>query len=100
MKTLIGLLAVLLCACVSRTQEFHCVLDANPADTFEMTLSPTTLAYRGKPYEFKEESGVLRRYVADGGASAIEFNAVTGALIVRSRSGEILWVCKRYEGLK
>lgn len=100
MKYLIGLLPVLLCACVARTQEFHCVLEANPADTFEMAITPTSVTYRSRPYRFKEESGVLRRYIAEDGASELEFNAVSGKLLVRSSSGEIAWACKRYEGLK
>lgn len=100
MKYFVCLLPVLLCACVSRTQEFHCILEANPADTFEMAITPTSVTYRSRPYRFKEESGALRRYVADDGASEIEFNAASGKLIVRSRNGEIAWSCKRYEGLK
>lgn len=76
------------------------MLESNPADTFEMALTPTSVTYRGRLYRFKEESGVLRRYIADNGTSQIEFNAVTGKLLVRSQDGEITWACKRYEGVK
>ena len=100
MKYLIGLLPILLCACVARTQEFHCVLEANPAETFEMAITPTSVTYRSRPYRFKEESGALRRYTAEDGANELEFNAASGKLVVRSSSGQIIWACKRYEGLK
>ncbi|MBU6143224.1 MAG: hypothetical protein KGP33_04590 [Betaproteobacteria bacterium] len=100
MRLLAVLALMLMAGCVARTQEFHCKQDLNNAETFELKITPTSLTYRGRTFDFKEEAGALRRYRDTNQENEIEFNPIDGRLTLRGPSVTLGWSCTRYEGLK
>jgi hypothetical protein len=91
---------VLLAGCVARTQEYHCRQDLNTEETFELKITPTSLIYRGRMFNFKEEAGALRRYRDTDQKNEIEFNPIDGRLTLRGPPATLGWSCTRYEGIK
>jgi hypothetical protein len=91
---------LLLAGCVVRTQEFHCVMENNPTQTFEMSMSPTSLVYQGSRLGFDEEKGAQRFYSAPDGRFMVSFNSASGELIARMGDRSVRWSCKRYDPLK
>ena len=92
--------ALMLSACVVRTQEFHCVLSDNPSQTFEMSMSPTSLVYLSSRLSFKEEKGAQRVYTSSDGRLQASFNVASGELIAQMGDRALRWSCKRYDPLK
>lgn len=93
---LLLLLLPLLSACVVRTQDFHCVLDIDPTQNFELRMTPTALSFRAVNYNFKEERGTARLYENKLLRSQVEFNPVSNKLFL-TESPAMIWSCQRYE---
>ena len=94
------LVAGTLLGCVARTQEFHCVMEGNPAQTFEMSMTPTSLVYQSSRLSFQEEKGMQRFYASSDSRLRVRFNAASGELIAQMGERSLGWSCKRYESLK
>jgi hypothetical protein len=92
--------ALMLSACVVRTQEFHCVLSDNPSQTFEMSMSPTSLVYLSSRLGFTEEKGAHRIYTSTDGRLQASFNVASGDLIAQTGDRTLRWSCKRYDPLQ
>lgn len=88
-----------LSACVVRTQEFHCVMNENPEQTFEMSMTPTSLVYQSTRLSFREEKGAQRLYTDADGRLQVRFNAASGKLTAQMGDRSLAWNCKRYEPL-
>lgn len=93
-------LSAMMSGCVVRTQEFHCVMQSNPAETFEMSMSPTSLTYKSERLGFRDETGMERTYAASGGSPSVTFNVASGRLSARVKGETTEWQCKRYEPLE
>jgi hypothetical protein len=61
----------------------------------EMEMSPTKLQFKGVAYRFQEEAGAWRTYEAGESKSRLQFNPVSGELLL----GDEAWSCRRYEAL-
>jgi hypothetical protein len=94
------LFAIITSGCVVRTQEFHCVMQSNPAETFEMSMSPTSLTYKSERLGFRDETGMERTYGVSGGSPSVTFNVASGRLSARVAGETTEWQCKRYEPLE
>jgi hypothetical protein len=90
----------MLSACVARTQEFHCVMEGNPGQTFEMSMTPTSLKYQSSQLSFQEEKGAQRFYASSDSRIRVSFNAASGKLIAQMGDRSLGWNCARYEPLK
>jgi len=86
----------LLNACVVRTQDFHCTLDTDPTQNFELRMTPTALSFRAVDFDFKEERGTARLYENKRLRSQVEFNPVSSKLFL-AESPAMIWSCQRYE---
>ncbi len=75
-------------------------MEGNPAQTFEMSMTPTSLQYQSSQLSFQEEKGAQRFYASGDGRMRVRFNAASGELIAQMGDRSMGWNCKRYEPLK
>jgi hypothetical protein len=75
-------------------------MEGNPAQTFEMSMTPTSLKYQSSTLSFREEKGAQRFYTASDGRVRVSFNAASGKLIAQMGDRSLGWNCTRYEPLK
>lgn len=74
-------------------------MEGNPAQTFEMSMTPTSLKYQSSQLSFQEEKGALRFYASPDGRLKAGFNVASGKLIAQMGDRSLGWSCKRYEPL-
>lgn len=72
----------------------------NAAQTFEMSMTPTSLVYQTSRLSFQEEKGAQRFYASGDGRMRVRFNAASGELIAQMGDRSLGWNCKRYEPFK
>jgi hypothetical protein len=75
-------------------------MEGNPEQTFEMSMTPTSLKYQSSQLSFQEEKGAQRFYATSDGRIRASFNAASGKLIAQMGDRSLGWSCARYEPLK
>jgi hypothetical protein len=75
-------------------------MEDNPAQTFEMSMTPTSLKYQSSKLSFQEEKGAQRFYASSDSRIRVSFNAASGKLTAQMGDRSLGWNCARYEPLK
>lgn len=89
-------LAFLASGCVVRTQDFHCTLQGNANQNFELRMTPTSLDLDSTLFSFVEEQGAKRIYQNKELQRQVTFDLASSAL-EQSQAPDRRWTCKRYE---
>jgi hypothetical protein len=90
------ILAFLASGCVVRTQDFHCTLQGDTSQNFELRMTPTSLDLDSNFFSFVEEQGAKRIYQNKKLQRQVTFD-LASTVLEQSQAPDKRWTCKRYE---
>jgi hypothetical protein len=90
------ILTLLASGCVVRTQDFHCALQGDANQNFELRMTPTSLDLDSTLFSFVEEQGAKRIYQNKELQRQVTFD-LASTVLEQSQAPDKRWTCRRYE---